>query len=72
MDLSGKSTLVLATLLKEYLRSLPDSLIPSELYEEIVSRKSGSEERANEIIRYTYSHINRTGLIGLSQATWTC
>lgn len=67
MDLSAKSTLVLGTVLKEYFRCLPDSLIPSELYEEIVSRETGSEERADEIIRYIYSNVNNYCVIVLSQ-----
>ncbi|XP_057308377.1 rho GTPase-activating protein 20-like isoform X2 [Hydractinia symbiolongicarpus] len=43
VDFEEKSAIVLATVLKEFFRSLPDSLIISELYDELSATKSISD-----------------------------
>ena len=54
VEIGDKSTYVLATVLKEFFRSLPESLICSEIFAEMCSTKdiTDSTERIEEMKRY--------------------
>lgn len=53
VDFSTKSAVVLATVLKDFFRSLPDSLIVSEHYDSLVATKSiaDADARIEEVKR---------------------
>lgn len=51
MDFEDKSAIVLATVLKEYFRSLPDTLLVSDIYDDLLATRSISsvESRVLEL-----------------------